>query len=126
MISKEAHEFLHEEKKRTGDTLPVIVERALMHLKKTGSGLPAKKLKDRKSPEKPENEKPSPSSKNTLSDEEKYRNAVIDQILHLRDIDRLSFGEIARRLNGQNLKTFSGIGVWHDRIVSMVYHRHVK
>lgn len=114
MLSKEAHKVLEEEKNRTGEKYPDIIERAVLNLENKD------KVTSNNKTAKP------PLSIPVTSNEEAYRAQIINRIFSMKDESELSFGEIARRFNEEGIETFSGKGKWHGKTISKMYWKEKK
>jgi hypothetical protein len=105
MLSQKAQDILEQEEERTGENLPLILERAIINLKTPVAndvGVVAAKKKQ-----------PAVS----ITDEDNYKLQVLNRIVNL------SFDEIAGRFNKEGLITFSGKGQWHGITISAMYKR---
>ena len=111
MLSQKVQDILVQEKERTGENLPLILERAIINLKTPVAndvGVVAAKKKQ-----------PAVS----ITDEDNYKLQVLNRIVEMKDNDNLSFDKIAGRFNKEGLITFSGKGKWHGITISAMYKR---
>ncbi len=124
MISKKTHEVLSEEKEKTGETFPAIVERAILNLRiKTivtcnDSGVTSNGSKE----EQQTNIENVSSEIIVTSNADGYKEQILDRIVSMRD-QEISFAQIARQFNEERLSTFSGKGIWHGKTVQKMYNR---
>jgi len=99
MLGRKAQAVLENEKKRTGESLSIIIEKALLYLEKSISG-----------------------NKETVTGNDGYLENIINNIVSMKDVDRLTFIEIAEKLTSDGVKTDERISEWNRRQVYMLYN----
>ncbi len=100
MLSRKAQAILSDEKQRTGESLASIIEKAILYLGKSLSGI---------------------RHKDTENDDS--CNKIAGRIVKMRDIDRLPFVEIAAKLTSECIDSGREICEWDRRRVYMLYHK---
>ena len=103
MLSRKVQSILENEKKRTGKSLSVIIEKALLHLGKSISG-----------------------NRQNVTGNDDYTDKIADRVINMKDIDRLPFIEIAAKLTSEGIKTIKGSGEWDRRQVYILYNQAKK
>ena len=103
MLSRKVQSILENEKKRTGKSLSIIIEKALLHLGKSISG-----------------------NKQNVTGNDDCPDKIADRIINMKDIDRLPFVEIAAKLTSEGIKTIEGSDEWDRRQVYMLYSQAKK
>ena len=112
MISKEASNILHAEKKITGETTSAILEKAILNLPSITSTsekifCPAPDLLTDISLQK----------ENSLE----YKESIYNKIRKMRRENNLPFNEIAKIFNEDGLKTLSGDEAWDGKTIYEIY-----
>jgi hypothetical protein len=100
MLSRRAQAVLSDEKQRTGESLAVIIENAVLYF---GASFPGIRYKD--------------------AGNDEYCNKIVDRIVKMRDVDRRPFIEIADRLTAECIDSCREICAWDRRRVYMLYHK---
>ncbi len=100
MLSRRAQAILSDEKQRTGESLAAIIEKAILYLGKSLSGI---RCKD--------------------AGNDDYYNKIADRIVKMRDIDRRPFIEIAAKLTSECIDSGRELCEWDRRRVYMLYHK---
>ena len=101
MLSRKAQAILEDEKKRTRESLSIIIEKAILYLGKSISG----------------------NKENVTGNNDDYMKDIINNIVSMKDVDRLTFIEIAEKLTSAGIKTNEGVSEWDRRQVYMLYNQ---
>ncbi|MFZ5569395.1 MAG: hypothetical protein ACOZF0_03245 [Thermodesulfobacteriota bacterium] len=107
MISSVAYALLMEEKKRTGERLSDILERAIMGLCGKGKNNVLNNVISNEAP----------GVEPTVKNQPDQLAEIISKIENMRIDQRLPFNEIARRLNESGFQAPDGQGLWEGRLV---------
>ncbi len=109
MISQQAFDVIQREKKRTGEKVSDILERAILHLEDAPpDSLTIPPFDDGMDTEPPTVQAPG----NMISREE-----IINRIKTMRDTGNMPFNDIAKRLNKEGIATLSGTADWNGKAV---------
>ncbi len=109
MVSQKAFDLIQEEKKRTGEKVSDILERALLNLANNTNDNETANATD----DVTNNDTPSPENEQISVDED----VIINRIKEMRTTENLPFNEIAKRFNDERLATLSGNGNWDGKTI---------
>ena len=100
MLGRKAQYVLENEKKRTGESLSIIIEKALLYFGKSIFG-----------------------NKENLTEDDGYLKKIINNIVRMKDVDQLTFIEIAEKLTSSGIQPTEGASEWDRRQVYMLYNQ---
>jgi hypothetical protein len=112
MISSEAISILNAQKKKTGETVSEILEKAILNLSAATMLPPAQET----SPVPTFDDSPEPKN-----EPNEYKRDILNNIKKMRREDNLPFNEIARIFNEKGLKTLSGEEIWDGKSIYAIY-----
>lgn len=114
MVSGEAFAILKEEKRKTGETVSRILEKAILNLSESIESAEEVPAPDAAAVGRPPEQE---------IDSEQFKADVGEKIKKLRTEDNLPFNEIARLFNEEGLKTLSGEPKWDGKNIYSIFKK---
>lgn len=113
MVSDEALTILKDQKKKTGETISKLLEKAILKL-----SMPNPSAEE----EFDSIHSPAPDNvQESEKDATKYKEEIFDKIKKMRHENNLPFNEIAKIFNEEGLRTLSAENSWDGKSIYTIY-----